>query len=50
MNRKIYNTMKSAGSASLTVGIIVLATGIAAGVLMIVHGARLLKCKNKVLI
>lgn len=41
--RKIYKTMSSTGACSLTVGIIVLATGIVTGIMMIVNGARLLK-------
>ena len=46
MNEKIYKTM----SSSLTVGIIVLATGIVTGIMMIVNGARLLKKKSEILI
>ena len=48
MNEKIYKTMSSTGACSLTVGIIVLATGIVTG--MIVNGARLLKKKSEILI
>ena len=43
MNEKIYKTMSSTGACSLTVGIIVLATGIVTGIMMIVNGARLQK-------
>ena len=50
MSEKIYNTMKSVGGANLVVGIIVLVTGISAGILMIIHGARLLKCKKNIMI
>ncbi|MDO5816713.1 MAG: hypothetical protein Q4Q26_03765 [Eubacteriales bacterium] len=50
MNEKIYKTMSSAGACSLTVGIIVLATGIVTGIMMIVNGARLLKKKSEILI
>lgn len=50
MNEKIYKTLGSVGAANLVVGIIVLATGISTGVLLIVNGARLLKSKSKVLI
>ena len=46
MNEKIYKTMSSTGACSLTVGIIVLATGIVTGIMMIVNGARLLKKKS----
>lgn len=50
MNEKIYKTMSSAGACSLTVGIVVLVTGIASGIMMIVSGARLLKKKSEILI
>ena len=43
-------TIRGTGAASLAVGIVVLVTGISAGVMMIVNGARLLKCKSQVLI
>lgn len=50
MNEKIYKTMGNTGVANLAVGIVILVTGIVAGVLLIVNGARLLKCKGKMLI
>ena len=50
MNEKIYKTMSSTGACSLTVGIIVLATGNVTGIMMIVNGARLLKKKSEILI
>lgn len=50
MNEKIFKTMKSTGAGNLAVGIVILVTGISAGILLIVNGARLLKCKSKVLI
>lgn len=46
MEEKVYKTMGSTGAASLAVGICVLAGGIAAGVLLIVNGARLLKNRS----
>lgn len=50
MNEKIYKLMSSTGIASLIVGIVTLATGITAGILMIINGARLLKGKSDILI
>lgn len=50
MNEKIYKTMTRTGACNLAVGIITLATGIAAGILMIVGGARLLKRRSDILI
>ena len=47
MNEKIFKTIRGTGAASLAVGIVVLVTGISAGVMMIVNGARLLKCKSQ---
>lgn len=50
MNEKIYKTMARIGAGSVAVGIVVLVTGIAAGVVMVVSGARLLKRKDDVII
>ncbi len=50
MNERIYKTMARTGACSLAVGIVTLVTGIAAGTLMIISGARLLKRKSEILI
>lgn len=50
MNEKIYKTMSGAGASSLVLGIVVLVTGVAAGVMMIISGARLLKRKSEILL
>ena len=50
MNERTYKTMARTGACSLAVGIVALVTGIAAGILMIVSGARLLKRKSEILI
>ena len=50
MNEKIYKTMSRTGACSIAVVIITLVTGVAAGVLMIVSGSRLLKRKSDILI
>lgn len=49
MDEKIYKTMGSAGAANLAVGICILVGGITAGILLIVHGAMLLKRRSKIL-
>lgn len=49
MDEKIYKTMGSTGASSLVVGICVLIGGVAAGILLIVNGARLLKNKSKII-
>ena len=41
MNEKAYKTMSLAGAAGITVGIIVMVTGVAAGIISIVSGAKL---------
>ena len=48
MNEKIYKTMSRCGAGSFALGIIVLVTGVASGVLMLVSGARLLKRKTEI--
>lgn len=49
MEEKIYNTMKSVGSSNLVLGICILTSGIAAGILLIVSGAKLLKNKAQIM-
>ena len=46
MNEKAYNTMTMAGISNITIGIIVVVIGVAAGVMSIVSGARLIKDKK----
>ena len=46
MNEKIYKAMGSSAVSSLVIGICVLA----AGVLLIINGSRLLKHKSKILL
>lgn len=50
MNEKVYKTMSHAGSSSLVLGILLLVTGIASGILMIINGAKLLKRKYEITI
>lgn len=49
MSEKIYTTMKSVGVGNLVIGILLIITGIASGVLVIVNGARLLRKKSEIL-
>ena len=50
MNEKVYKTIGFSGASSLAIGICILVTGIASGVVLIVSGARLLKSKKKILL
>lgn len=50
MNEKLYRTISTAGIWNLVMGIIVLVTGLASGVLLLVSAARLLKCKDECMI
>ncbi len=50
MDEKTYKTIGSTGASSLVIGICVLAGGIAAGILLIVNGARLLSNRSKLII
>lgn len=43
---KVYKTMKKTGVGNLVLGIMILLFGIAAGILMIVSGAKLLHDKK----
>ncbi len=46
MAEKIYKTMKSVGAFNLVMGILLIVSGIVAGVAVIVNGARLLSEKS----
>lgn len=50
MNEKTYKIMSHGGSWSLALGIVVMVTGIAAGIMLIINGARLLKQKYQITI
>lgn len=49
MNEKIYKTMTSVGAWNITLGIVMIVTGVVAGILTIVNGARLLKNKSNII-
>ena len=46
MAEKVYKTMKSVGAFNLVTGILLIVLGIAAGVAVIVNGAKLLNDKS----
>lgn len=46
MNERAYKTMYIAGAGNIAIGIVVAVIGVAAGVLAIISGVRLLKDKN----
>ena len=50
MNEKVYKTMSHAGVSSLVLGIVMLTAGLAAGILMIINGAKLMKRKFEITI
>ena len=43
---KLYKTLGLTGAASITVGIVLIVTGIAAGIISIVTGAKLINSKK----
>lgn len=45
---KAYKTMQSAGTGNIVLGIVAIVTGAAAGIILIINGARLLKNKNQI--
>lgn len=49
MDEKLYKKIKSSGTSSLVMGIITIVLGVAAGVVMIVNGAKLLAHKSDAL-
>lgn len=49
MNEKTYKTMAGTGAGNIALGIIILVTGVACGILTIVNGARILKRKSDII-
>lgn len=49
MSEKAYKTMTNTGAGNLVLGIILVAVGLASGILMIVNGARLLKSRSSLI-
>lgn len=49
MTEKAYKTMKRAGAWNIVIGVVVICIGIAAGIMSIVSGGRLLKAKSDIL-
>lgn len=45
---KVYKTMTTTGAGTVALGIVVLVTGIATGIVAIVNGARLLKDRKQI--
>lgn len=45
---KIYDRLNSTGTSNLVMGIVTIAVGVAAGVVMIVNGAKLLQSKKDI--
>ena len=43
---KLYKTLGLTGAASITIGIVLIVTGIAAGIISIVTGAKLINSKK----
>lgn len=43
MNEKAYKTMGLTGAANIAIGIVVMVVGVAAGVVAVIGGAKLLK-------
>ncbi len=47
MGEKVYKTMKSVGAFNIVMGIILIVSGAATGILVIAKGARLLRDKSE---
>ena len=45
---KVYKTMRNTGAGSISLGVIILVSGLIIGILSIVNGALLLKRKNDI--
>lgn len=49
MEEKVYKTIRNAGISNLVMGILIICFGVAAGVMTIVQGAKLLSRKSDIL-
>ncbi|MDO4633955.1 MAG: hypothetical protein Q4B01_08885 [Eubacteriales bacterium] len=47
---KLYRSLSVSGAAGMVLGIVVLVTGVAAGVLSIINGAKLLASRKHILL
>ena len=43
---KAYKTMTSSGVSNIVLGIVTIVAGLSAGIITLIHGARLLKNRN----
>ena len=50
MDEKVYKTISFSGAANLVLGISILVTGVASGILLIITGAKLIGSKKKILL
>lgn len=50
MDEKLYKTIGSSGACNIILGICILVSGLASGILLIVNGGKLLKSKSKILL
>ena len=50
MNEKLYKSLSRIGGGTLAVGVVVLVTGVAAGTILIINGAKLIKKKYEIMI
>lgn len=46
MTEKAYKTMGNTGAANIAIGILLIVTGVAAGVILLVSGGHLFKAKR----
>lgn len=49
MEEKIYKVMGGSGALNIAVGVVVLVTGIASGILLVISGAKLLAHRSKIM-
>lgn len=48
-NEKIYRTLSTTGAGDIVIGVLVIVVGLAAGIIAIVNGARLLASRKRVI-
>ena len=49
MNEEIYKSMRFSAICNIVLGVLLIASGVAAGVMMFISGGRLLRNKSKII-
>ncbi|MBO4336898.1 MAG: hypothetical protein J5842_02340 [Lachnospiraceae bacterium] len=49
MDEKIYKVMSGSGALNITIGVLIMVSGIVSGVLLLISGAKLIAGKSRIM-